>query len=306
MRFVTCIVNETSDGETVDFVLRMQLFVSNRFIRHARKVPGAVTLDGVPSRTDAPVRAGQEVGICVDDEIVATKICSAEPQEGPLDVVYEDEDLILVNKPAGLVMHPSRGHADHTLINYLLWYLRQTGRTCNPHPVQRLDVGTTGLVAFTTSGYAQDRLQDQLHTDSFTRAYLALVKGTFEISWGTVDAPIGRYEDLPGSYDVHPEGKDAVTHYTVLGSFEVEGEGTVSLMKLVLDTGRTHQIRVHMKHIGHPLLGDATYGEPSALIGRAALHSWMIEADHPVTRERLCVRAPLPADMAALVPEHLR
>lgn len=306
MRMLSCIVDEPFVGQTVEFVLRTKLFVSRRGVRHARHVPGGVLIDGVQCRTDATVALGQEVSICISDEHVATKVSQVNPEPGPLDVVFEDEDLIVVNKPAGLVMHPSRGHHDGTMINFLVHYLKRTGRSCNPHPVSRLDQGTTGLVIFTTSGYAQDRLQDQLHSPSFERAYLALCRGSFEYRSGLVDAPIGRVEDLPSSFDVTPDGKHAVTHYRVLATFDVEGEGSVSLVKLVLETGRTHQIRVHMKHLGHPLLGDAAYGSPSILIDRPCLHSWSVRAEHPVTRERFEVCAPLPPDMAALVPKVLR
>lgn len=305
MRMLTCTIDAPYEGKSVEFVLRTKLFVSRRGVRHARNVPGGVLLDGLPVRTDAPVALGQELAICISDEHVATKVSEVAPEPGPLDVVFEDADLIVVNKPAGLVMHPSRGHHDGTLINRLVHYLQVTGRVCNPHPVSRLDQGTTGLVIFTTSGYAQDRLQDQLHSPSFERAYLALCKGAFEHSFGLVDAPIGRVEDLPSSFDVVPDGKEALTHYKVLGSFELAGVGAVSLVRLVLETGRTHQIRVHMKHLGHPLLGDAAYGEPSELIGRPALHSWSVVADHPISRERFSVVAPLPADMQGLIPGSL-
>ncbi len=302
---LTCIVDAPYVGKSIEFVLRTKLFVSRRGVRHARNVPGGVLLDGRPARTDTLVELGQELSICISDEHVATKVSEVTPEEGPLEVVFEDADLIVVNKPAGLVIHPSRGHHSGTMINYLMHHLKQTGRTCNPHPVSRLDLGTTGLVIFTTSGYAQDRLQDQLHSPSFERAYLALCKGSFENKFGLVDAPIGRVEDLPSSFDVTADGKEAVTHYRVLGEFELPGEGTVSLVRLVLETGRTHQIRVHMKHLGHPLLGDAAYGEASLLLDRPALHSWSVEADHPVERRRFSVVAPLPADMAVLVPDNL-
>lgn len=305
MRMLTCIVDAPYEGKSVEFVLRTKLFVSRRGVRHARNVPGGVLLDGSPVRTDTLVAQGQELAICISDEHVATKVSEVVPEPGPLDVVFEDADLIVVNKPAGLVMHPSRGHHGGTVINRLVHYLQVTGRVCNPHPVSRLDQGTTGLVIFTTSGYAQDRMQDQLHSPSFERAYLALCRGSFDSSFGLVDAPIGRVEDLPSSFDVVPDGKEALTHYRVVGSFELAGVGTVSLVRLVLETGRTHQIRVHMKHLGHPLLGDAAYGEASEFIGRPALHSWSVAADHPISRERFSVVAPLPADMSALIPTSL-
>lgn len=303
MRMLDCVVDEPFVGQTVEFVLRAKLFVSRRGVRHARHVPGGVLLDGASCRTDAEVALGQVVSICISDEHVATKTTQVVPEEGPLDVIYEDEDLIVVNKQAGLVMHPSRGHHSGTMINFLVDYLNKTGRTCNPHPVSRLDQGTTGLVVFATSGYAQDRMQDQLHSPSFERAYLALCKGAFENRCGLVDAPIGRVEDLPSSFDVVEDGKEAVTHYRVLDQFSVEGEGVVSLVHLVLETGRTHQIRVHMKHLGHPLLGDTAYGSSSCLIDRPALHSWSVRADHPTTRQRFELEAPLPSDMAELIPQ---
>ena len=326
MRFVRWTVDESCDGMPLWFVLERRLGVSDIGVRRAKRVPGAITLDGAPTRTNIDVRAGQTVGIAIDDETLGTAgvegtqgipgAGGVEPQDGPLGIVYEDEDIVVLDKPADLVVHPCSGRRDGTLGNFLLGHFRATGRGCGLHPVHRLDQGTTGLIVFATSGYAQARLQAQLERGEFSRTYLAVctgelgdagfgdgngsTDGTDGAPFATIEAPIGRVGYGPLSWAVDEQGKRAVTHYRVLGEAS-SAEGPLSLVELWLETGRTHQIRVHMTHIGHPLLGDAAYGRPSALIGRAALHSWRLRLTQPVTGEPIELEAPLPEDMAGLM-----
>ena len=219
------------------------------------------------------------------------------PTPGPLDLIWEDEDVVVVNKPPGLLVHPSHGHFADTLGNFLMYHYQQTGQDCDFHPVHRLDKGTSGLLVVAKHPHAQEQLKQQLHTEAFRRVYLAICDGQPPAPSGTVDAPIGLAPDSRARA-VCPDGQSARTHYRVLQSWEGG-----SLVELQLDTGRTHQIRVHMAHLGCPLTGDFLYGtEQPEKIARPALHSHQLSFTHPITGEHLAFTQPLPEDMAALLP----
>lgn len=292
-------VEAADDGQSVYFVLRNRMGVSEAIIRNIRRLNRGVQLDDAPCRTDVSVQAGQEVSLTLFDSGRATAI---QPERGPVDIMFEDDHLLVANKPAGLVVHPSRGHFDGTLSNFVAHYLseRDCGRTA--HPVNRLDKDTSGLIVFAKHAHAQNVLSAQMHTDEFERTYLAVCEGVFEQEAGEVRAPIARLRDEYGSFGVSDEGKPAATHYQVLSCVPhpLDEGASLTLVRLRLETGRTHQIRVHMAHLGHPLLGDDAYGRPSTLIARCALHSWRLALDHPITGERLVLQAPIPSDMARL------
>lgn len=299
-------VDESLEGSSVYHVLRERMGVSEAIVRHARRIDEGVWLDGHPSRTDAIVRSGQIVALTLFE---SGRESSIAPEPGPLAVVYEDADLLIVDKPAGLVVHPSRGHFAGTLCNFVAHYLESTGQRAHPHPVNRLDKDTSGLLAFAKHAHAQNLLQEQLHSASFERTYLAICTGALAPASATIRQPVARLRDEYGSFGVCETGKPAITHYQVLGYLgereDEAAEGSLSLLELCLETGRTHQIRVHLSHLGHPLLGDDAYGSPSALIGRCALHSWKLSLTHPATRKRLSFTAPPPADLASLVDARL-
>jgi 23S rRNA pseudouridine1911/1915/1917 synthase len=211
--------------------------------------------------------------------------------------VYEDEDVIVLNKAPGLSVHPGPGHFSDTLGNFLLHYYDEDGQDCDFHPVHRLDRGTSGLMVAAKHPHAQEVLKNQLHTDSFRRRYLAVCEGELCPSAGVVDAPLGPVEGSLMAQQVRPDGKSARTHYETLGVFCGR-----SLLRLELETGRTHQIRVHMAHLGHPLTGDFLYGtEDHSLIRRTALHSHRLQFCHPVTGEQLSFERPVPEDMERLL-----
>jgi 23S rRNA pseudouridine1911/1915/1917 synthase len=210
---------------------------------------------------------------------------------GPVDVVYEDEDLILLNKPAGIAVHPSHGHYRDTLANFLQYYLAQKGNFAPVRAVGRLDKETSGIVVFAKNQLTAARLGSR--KDSIQKEYLALVHGHFQDKEGLIDAPIARVTGELNKMEVATHGKPARTHY------QVQKEcGDDTLLSLHLDTGRTHQIRVHMASIGHPLVGDQIYGttaDPG--FSRAALHCFRVKITHPYTGELLKFEVPLPADM---------
>lgn len=323
-RYVACAVDGGCDGYPLWRVLEERLGMSRAMVRRAKALPFGLLLDGAPSHTTAEVRAGQIVEANVADAPLAPgeRPC-VEPQPGPLDVVFEDDDLLVVDKPAGQVVHPCPGHRTATLGNFAMHHLLSTGSApvSRLYPVHRLDLGTSGLLVYAKNAYAHGRLQASLHAGAeggstggagaengvpgCGRLYLALCEGVFGREAGVVDAPIARVDEASIRRAVDARGKRAVTRYHVLGVVPAAHSGgqTCSLVALRLETGRTHQIRVHMAHIGHPLVGDGLYGGASDLLDRPALHSWRMGFLQPVTGERLALEAPLPRDMAKLAGE---
>lgn len=244
--------------------------------------------------TNQTGRAGQLLSVAVGDVAGSEQI---PPVPGPLTIRYEDEDLVVVEKEGGVPVHPSQGHHGDTLANFLLAHYRDQGLVAAFHPVNRLDRGTSGLMAVAKHAHAHERLQHQLRTGELARTYLAVCQGVPVPRRGCVDQPISR---LPGSVlkrQVCPQGARARTHYAV----ERTGAGR-SLVALRLETGRTHQIRVHMAFLGCPLAGDFLYGtELEALPQRFALHSAALRLRQPVTGEEIALSSPLPAALSALL-----
>ncbi len=295
-RYLTLTITPELAGTEVNTLLRRQLGLSGTVLRRVKWLEDGITLDGV--RVNVRVRAGegQTLAVRLTDPAPSSGVV---PAPGPLDIVYEDGDLAVVNKAPGVLVHPGHGHFDDTLGNFLMYHYKQVGDESDFHPVHRLDKGTSGLLVAAKHPHAQEKLKNQLHTGNFRRVYLAVCEGAPPQSHGTVDAPIGPAEGALVRREVRPDGRPARTCYRTVGPC-----GPRTLVELTLDTGRTHQIRVHMAHLGCPLTGDFLYGrEDRGLIARPALHSARLELLHPVTGERLRFAAPMPADMAALIPK---
>lgn len=299
MRYISCTVDRLHAGRPLWSVLEEQLHVSRGLIRRAKTQPRGLLLDGKPSYTTAIVGAGQCVAIDVADHGDPGPV---EPQEGPLTILYEDLDYVAVEKPADQVVHPCPGHCSHTLGNFVLHHLAQGPSGCTTlYPVHRLDRGTSGLLLYAKNAHAHQRLQATLHREGSTggRIYLAVCEGAFKKPAGIIDAPILRPSPLSIRRAVGEEGQRAVTHYRTLALLQCG----MSVLCLRLETGRTHQIRVHMAHLGHPLVGDELYGRASSLIGRPALHSWRLDCIQPITGEPIALEAPIPSDLAPLIAE---
>lgn len=232
-------------------------------------------------------------GDVIDVTIPPVKPLSLEAENLHLDIVYEDLDVIVVNKPQGMVVHPSAGHPDHTLVNGLLYHTRDLADSpegFRPGIVHRIDKDTSGLLMIAKNDRARESLEKQLAEKINKREYLAIVHGNFEVKNGVINAPIGRNPNNRKQMAVNSKGKAAVTHFTVLEQFK-----NYSLVKCVLETGRTHQIRVHMKYIGHPLAGDPLYGPKKTLSGHGQfLHAKTLGFYQPSTNEWLEFSAPLP------------
>ncbi|HLN15321.1 MAG TPA: RluA family pseudouridine synthase [Acidimicrobiales bacterium] len=269
---------------------------------------GAVELDGRPVTTrSAPLRAGASLSVALPE--TAEQIVEAEP-DVVVPVVAEDEDVIVVDKPPGLVVHPGAGRERGTLVAGLLARYPELselpaaglGDPARPGIVHRLDRGTSGLLVVARSARAYRSLTEQLAARQVHRRYLALVAGIVADERGVVDAPLGRSTRQPTKMAVVAGGREARTAYRVLG--RDEGPPPVSLLSLELETGRTHQIRVHLSAIGHPVVGDDLYGRPDGRLaeGRLFLHSTELSFAHPADGRPVGFESPLPEDLAALVP----
>ncbi|MDD6161123.1 MAG: RluA family pseudouridine synthase [Oscillospiraceae bacterium] len=254
---------------------------------------GRVTLRGVPVKKNARLSPGDELLIAPPQPREVELV----PQDIPLDVVYEDGDVIVVNKPVGMVVHPAPGHPDGTLVNALLYHCKNSLSGINgelrPGIVHRIDRDTSGLLIAAKNDRAHLALASQLEDHSLFRLYHAVVLGGFREDSGTVSAPIDRHPvDRKRMAVCRPgQGREAVTHWQL-----VDGHDGYSHITCRLETGRTHQIRVHMAHMGHPLLGDTVYGGKKPYPGLAGqcLHAAQLTFTHPTTGERMTVEAPLP------------
>ena len=294
MRRLTAVAGEKDAGRRVKYFVRGDMGVSfGQF--NALKVWGGLLVNGVPVHANHILRPGDAVTALLEDGPGGKGVT---PEAGPVDVVYEDEDLIIIDKPAPLATQCSPKQPGGTLENRLAWrYRDRAGFTFRP--LNRLDRGTSGLMAAAMNAHAAQRLQRQLHTDGFIREYLAVVEGRMA-GEGVIDAPIAKAEGATVRRVIDAEGgRPAVTHYRA----EQTGEAR-SLVRLRLETGRTHQIRVHLAHLGHPVVGDFLYGaEDPRLPGRFALHSTCIRLVHPVAGITVERTSPLPQALAALMEE---
>ena len=275
MRTLTLTVDEAWNGSTVKHLLRAQLHMAEGLIARVKLRETGLVRNGERVFTNARLRTGDVLCVEIGDEGAVNE---ALPIAAPLTFVYEDEDIAVLNKSPDMAVHGSTGGQGCTVANALaaLW-----GRDAAFHPVSRLDRGTSGIMVIAKSAYVHDLLRRMLHMDAFRREYLALARGAFPDDSGTVNLPIGRDEAEPSR-----------TEYTVLERFL-----TGALLRIRPLTGRTHQIRVHMAAIGHPLFGDALYGSPDDMLSRPALHSAYLSLRHPVTGETLELAAPLPDDL---------
>ena len=287
-----CITAEES-GERIDALLARALPSLSRSQVQKLLEQGMVTLNGRELKKNFRCSAGEGYEVLLPEPAELPLI----PQNIPLDVVYEDEDLIVVNKARGLVVHPAPGHPDGTLVNALLWHcgdsLSGIGGQRRPGIVHRIDKDTSGLLIVAKNDFAHQGLSVQLADHSLCREYEALVRGNFKQDSGTIDKPIGRHPiDRKRMAVTDKNSKPAVTHWQLLASYR-----GYSHILCRLETGRTHQIRVHMASIGHPLLGDFTYGAPSPEKGLEGqcLHARRLRFVHPRTGEHILLETELPA-----------
>lgn len=299
MTAVEFVAAEVDDGDRLDVVVARTLGLP-RAQAAARIDAGEATVDGASARRSHRVRAGERVALAATAAVPATPAPPLPP------VRFRDEHLLVIAKPAGLVVHPGPGHPDGTLVDALLAAdvpLAPAGGEGRPGIVHRLDRDTTGLLVVACTDPVHERLVELLRRRDVTRRYLALVDGVPGARVGRIEAPIGRDPDHRRRFATVPDGKPATTRYTTVAS-GIVGERPVSLLACRLESGRTHQIRVHLTAIGHPVLGDPVYGPRpamSAAIGleRPFLHAGRLAFPHPVTEAPLDLAEPLPDDLVA-------
>ncbi len=283
------------------FLTEVQADITRSYIKKLIEAE-RVTVNGAPAKAHYKLKEGDRVEVEVPDP----EPLEVKPEPIPLNIVYEDASLIVIDKPPGMVVHPAPGHSGGTLVNALLHHcndLAGIGGVERPGIVHRLDKDTSGLIAVAKTEACMQSLTRQFKERDIHKVYLALAKGTFEPKTGVIDAPIGRHKTYRKKMSTRaPAGREAQTRYEVI--LQLNG---YTYLQLFPKTGRTHQLRVHMASIGHPILGDRLYG--GALgpglphIARQALHAHRLELIHPVTGNLLQLESPLPSDMEALLPD---
>lgn len=287
------IISEETAGKRLDSVLASELEDVSRSFLQKLFDEGRVSRNAVPCTKKDKAAPGDRIRV----SIPAPEILEAEPENIPLDIVYEDDDVLVVDKPAGMVVHPAPGNSTGTLVNALMYHcgdkLSSINGVIRPGIVHRIDKDTSGLLMVAKNDAAHASLSEQLQAHTITRKYLAIVCDNIKEEEGTVDAPIGRDPANRLRNAVTADGRRALTHYRVLERF-----GRFTLIEAVLETGRTHQIRVHMAHIKHPLLGDGLYGVQRTREGarRQMLHAEVIGFTHPRDGRYMEFISPLPED----------
>jgi 23S rRNA pseudouridine1911/1915/1917 synthase len=265
-------------------------------------VDGSILVNGQPGKPGYALRSGDEVQVFSLKQ--KNKAANVKPQLLPLDVIYEDKDLLVLNKAAGMVVHPAVGHHDDTLVNALVAHypdIQRDGTEQRPGIIHRLDKDTSGLIIVARNAATQVALAEQMKRKEIVKRYLALVEGVVALDQGSIDAPIGRNPRHRQQMAITTVGsREARTHFRILERFQRH-----TLMLLELETGRTHQIRVHLKAIGHPVVGDPVYGSGSAVRGstlkRQFLHAYQLRFTHPSTGAFIDLEAPLPDDLQAVL-----
>ena len=285
-------VTEADAGQRLDKLLAEQLPELTRSAIQNLMREGCVTLAGAPLRKNAKAAVGDTIWI----ELPEPKETELVPEEIPLDIIYEDDDIVVVNKPRGMVVHPAPGNWSGTLVNALMYHCGDSLSGINgeirPGIVHRIDKDTSGLLVVAKNDRAHQSLAEQIKEHSAGRRYYAVVYGAPREDKGTVNAPIARHRVDRKKMAVTEGGRQAITHYEVLERYR-----GYTYMAFQLETGRTHQIRVHMAHIGHPIIGDPLYGPSNdkwKLDGQC-LHAGQLTLTHPATGERMTFEAPLPA-----------
>lgn len=316
----TIVTNKGQEPYRIDKFLMNRIEGATRNKVQQAIEAGRVLVDGKQVKSNFKVKANMEIVVYSDREHIGEEII---PEEMPLNIFHEDEDIIIINKPAGLVVHPGSGNRSGTLINGVAWYLQQQNKAISEETlprfglVHRIDKNTSGLMVLAKTSKAVSSLAKQFFDHTVHRRYIALVWGDVQEEEGTIIAHVGRHQRFRKLFEAYPEGeygKDAITHYKVLERF-----GYVTLVECRLETGRTHQIRVHMKHLGHPLFNDDFYGGDKIVKGtvftkykqfvdncfeicaRHALHAKELGFVHPGTKEFILFNSDIPQDMEKVI-----
>lgn len=282
----------SSKYSNVKEVLKAEFSMSDRLLLKLKKLD-KIYLNGNVTSVNHPVLENNLIECYLDYEEDNSNIV---PTEMPLNIIYEDEAYIVVNKPAGIPVHPSMDHYTDSLSNEIAFYFNQIGLKKKIRPVNRLDKDTSGIVIFAKNEYIQECLVRQMKSKEFIKKYIAVVNGNLDNLEGTINAPIARKEGSIIERCVSETGDIAITHYKVL-----KRKTDFDIVECILETGRTHQIRVHFAYLGHSLLSDTLYGTSSSLINRQALHAYEVEFTHPLSKKKVKYITTVPEDLNKLM-----
>ena len=273
-------------------LLKLKFQISDRLLVKLKKNK-KIWLNSTPTFVDSRLKPFDIVEILIDFEEKSENII---PTQMDLNIIYEDEYYIVINKPSGIAIHPSILHYTDSLANGVKFYFEQKNIKKKIRPINRLDKDTSGIVIFAKNEYIQEFLVKEMKKNTFFKEYIAVCEGMFESKIGTINLPIGRKENSIIERCVCSDGDIAITHYNVLKSLK-----NTSVVHVTLETGRTHQIRVHLSNIGHPILGDTLYGNPSSVINRQALHAYKVKFIHPITGLNVEDIATIPSDIKSII-----
>ncbi len=281
---------------TVRQVLNQEFNLSYNLLIKLKK-DKRILLNDVPTYVDNQISVGDVISVNIDfyednSNIVATPM--------NLNILYEDESFLILDKPAGIPVHPSILHFENSLSNGVKYYFDSIGLHKKIRPVNRLDRNTSGIVIFAKNEYVQNSLSKQMDDKTFVKKYISICEGAFSKKEGTIDFPIARRENSIIERCVDSSGDIAITHYKVLKEFNIK-DTICSELLINLETGRTHQIRVHLAYLGHPIIGDSLYGNESSLINRQALHAYEVQFIHPITKNKMKIISEVPKDIQNLL-----
>ena len=287
-------IKDTDTYQNVKEVLKAYFGISERLLLRLKNTQN-ILLNDEPTYVSKEITSGDEIKVLIDfiednSNIVPTKM--------DLDIIYEDDSFIVINKAPNMAIHPSMLHYDTSLSNGIRYYFDSINLKKKIRPVNRLDKDTSGLVIFAKNEYIQECLVSQMKTKDMKKTYIAICEGIFEEKSGTINLPIARKPNSIIERCVDSSGDQAITHYEVLKEFQ-----NTSVVKCILETGRTHQIRVHLSHINHPILGDTLYGKKYTTISRQLLHAYKLDFIHPITRKKVSYTAPIPDDFKQFIDQ---
>lgn len=294
-RELACCIKEDMNGLTVRQVLKGFFGLTDHDISRAKYRRDGIRVNGVRVFVSEKVQTGDKIIIRIEDEAAGRTV----PSDGPLQILYEDEDLLALNKPAGIVVHPSHGHYADSLGNYVAGYYRRQGWPHDSRTIGRLDMETSGIILYGKTRSSVSLMVKEGEAGLLRKGYLALAEGYFEKESCDYCGPIGRVDGAKLLRMVRDDGDEAVTHVRVLRQYE-----QYALLYVAIETGRTHQIRVHLSNDGHPLIGDQLYGGKN-IMTRAALHCFECSFNRLFSEERISLRAALPEDMRTLIDEDM-
>ena len=274
-------------------VLKVHFEISDRLLIKLKKNK-QIFLNNEPVYVDKQIKLGDIININMDFTEESENIL---PIKMDLDIIYEDNYLLIINKPAGIPVHPSIAHYKNSLSNGIKYYFNTISLNKKIRPVNRLDKDTSGIVIFAKHEYIQEHLIKQMKTSIFKKEYQAILTGHLSNKNGKIEAPIARKDGSIIEREINFEnGENAITYYMVIKEF-IKNNTPLSLVKFILETGRTHQIRLHSKYLGNPIIGDTLYNEKSEFISRQALHAYKVSFIHPISKENIILEIDLPNDM---------